>query len=65
VIAGSPSADVRHFPKTIIDLHLELFVDETRKLAQSVVECVKENGVNQSIDEVIGFSGVSFTLGVT
>ena len=54
MIAGSPSADVQHFPKTVIDLHLELFLDETKRLAQSVVECVKENGVNQSIDEVIG-----------
>lgn len=59
VIAGSPSAEVRSFPtgavsRTIIDLHLELFLDETKKLAQSVVECVKENGVGPSIDEVIG-----------
>jgi len=74
VIVGSPSAEVRPFPtgavsKTIIDLHLELFLDETKKLAQSVVECVKENGAGPSIDEVIGvvycFSSIIFTLGVT
>ena len=57
MIAGSPSPDVRPHPagavsKTIGDLHLELFLDETKKLAQSVVECIKENGANQSIDEV-------------
>jgi len=59
VIAGSPVADVRPFPagaaaKTIVDLHLELFLGETRKLAQSIVECVKENGIAKSIDEVTG-----------
>ena len=61
VTAGSPIVDVRPMPagavsnsKSIVDLHLELFLDETKKLAQSVVECVKENGVGPSIDEVIG-----------
>jgi len=57
VTVGSPSTDVRPHPtgavsKTIADLHLELFLDETRKLAQSVVECVKENGADKSIEEV-------------
>ena len=54
---GSPSADVRPHPagaasKSVIELHLELFLDETKRLAQSVVECIKENGVDRSIDEV-------------
>jgi len=57
VAAGSPSASVRPQPsstgsKSIIDAHLELFLDETKRLTQSVVECIKENGVDQSIDEV-------------
>lgn len=62
---GSPGADVRPCPtgassKSIIDLHLELFLDETKQLAQSVVECVKENDIVQSVDEVI--TDCSFTL---
>jgi len=57
VTVVSPSADVRPHPagaasKSLADLHLELFIDETKRLAQSVVECVKENGVDKSIDEV-------------
>jgi len=57
VIVASPGADVRPHPtgaasKSIGDLHLELFHDETEKLAQSVVECTKENGADKSIDEV-------------
>jgi len=57
VTVGNPGADVRPHPagaatKSVADLHLELFLDETKKLAQSVVECVKENGVDRSITEV-------------
>lgn len=57
VTVVNPSADVRPHPtgatsKTLVDLHLELFLDETKRLAQSVVECIKENGVDRSIDEV-------------
>jgi len=57
VAVGNTGADVRPHPagamsKTFIDLQLELFLDETKRLAQSVVECIKENGVDQSIDEV-------------
>ena len=55
---GSPVVDVRPQPagaasKSVVDLHLELFLDETKALAQSVVECIKENGPDHSIDEVI------------
>jgi len=55
---GSPVVDVRPQPagaasKSVVDLHLELFLDETKVLAQSVVECIKENGPDHSIDEVI------------
>ena len=58
VTVGSSSVEVQPHTtstpsKSVIDLHLELFLDDTKKLAQSVVECLKENKVNQSIDEVV------------
>lgn len=66
VTVGSPGADVRPRPagavsKSVADLHLELFLDETKKLAQSVVECIKENGVDKSVDEVSSAAVLNFT----
>jgi len=68
VTVENAGGDVRPHPpgavsQSVAELHLGLFLGETKKLAQSVVECIKENGIDQSIDEVINTAeNVNFTF---
>lgn len=66
VIVGNPVADSRPLSataavKSIVNVHLELFLDETKKLVESMIECVKENGAEKSIEEVTGLNSLVLT----